>query len=136
MSKMADIRAMKEALEAKIESDGQSALKETFTAFFEANPTVDAIRWRQYTPYFNDGDACTFSVRDFNYQIDGGMCDGGDYGDGFVGTWSIKDKALEAAIDQFEDEVRDDDLYESIFGDHVKVTATREGFEIEEYRHD
>lgn len=27
-----------------------------------ADDTVKAVRWRQYTPYFNDGDACTFSV--------------------------------------------------------------------------
>lgn len=25
-------------------------------------PGADAVRWEQYTPYFNDGDACTFDV--------------------------------------------------------------------------
>ena len=25
-----------------------------------AFPEVEAVRWRQYTPYFNDGDACVF----------------------------------------------------------------------------
>jgi hypothetical protein len=32
--------------------------------------------------------------------------------------------------------VRDEDVFESIFGDHVRVTATSAGFEIEEYNHD
>ena len=29
-----------------------------------AAPEIAALRWRQYTPYFNDGEPCTFSVND------------------------------------------------------------------------
>ena len=29
-----------------------------------ANPRVKAIAWRQYAPYFNDGEPCEFSVND------------------------------------------------------------------------
>lgn len=29
-----------------------------------ALPNVKAMRWEQYTPYFNDGDACEFSVNE------------------------------------------------------------------------
>lgn len=30
--------------------------------FFRKVPEVAAVVWKQYTPYFNDGDACEFSV--------------------------------------------------------------------------
>ena len=29
---------------------------------------VHSVRWSQYTPYFNDGDACVFGVNDFEYM--------------------------------------------------------------------
>lgn len=31
-------------------------------ALFAADPRVSAIQWRQYTPYFNDGDPCEFGA--------------------------------------------------------------------------
>ncbi len=33
-----------------------------FKEFFAAHPAVKSIAWTQYTPYFNDGDPCTFRV--------------------------------------------------------------------------
>lgn len=45
-----------------------------------------ALRWRQYTPYFNDGDACVFQIYGVGLRVadlDDGM-EVGDYGDGFA----------------------------------------------------
>ena len=39
-------------------------LKEFFVKFWEENPAIRAVTWTQYAPYFNDGDACVFSVND------------------------------------------------------------------------
>ena len=36
--------------------------KDLFKEFFNLNPSVQAILWNQYTPYFNDGDPCEFRV--------------------------------------------------------------------------
>ena len=40
--------------------------KETFNDvikdFFELVPSVKKVVWTQYTPYFNDGDTCTFGI--------------------------------------------------------------------------
>ena len=33
-----------------------------FKELFDKYPNVSSIGWVQYTPYFNDGDECTFSV--------------------------------------------------------------------------
>jgi hypothetical protein len=80
---------------------------------------IDAVRWTQYTPYFNDGDTCEFGVNDiefrFNEEIhnpsdklnksskgkkDDDDEDEDDYGDdeNFVGTYSL---------DSFLDERKD-----------------------------
>jgi hypothetical protein len=135
MSTMAQIKAMRAEYQKKIETEGKAALKEEFAAFFRDNPKITAVRWRQYTPYFNDGDACTFGVREFYYKIDGKPDDGGDYEDGFYGTWSTEIKGHKRAAESFEESVRDEDVFQSIFGDHVRVTATSAGFEVEEYSH-
>lgn len=36
---------------------------------FESCPEIKQVHWTQYTPYFNDGEACEFSVNDFNFQL-------------------------------------------------------------------
>jgi hypothetical protein len=46
-------------------------------------PGVEAVRWQQYTPYFNDGEPCEFNVYDFLVRIVGDADDSGDYEDGF-----------------------------------------------------
>ncbi|SDH18098.1 hypothetical protein SAMN05421505_11285 [Sinosporangium album] len=33
------------------------------------SPRIEAIRWTQYTPYFNDGDVCEFSVYGASYKV-------------------------------------------------------------------
>ena len=38
----------------------QEIFKLVFKQFFESNPEVNVVGWRQYTPYFNDGEACIF----------------------------------------------------------------------------
>lgn len=42
---------------------------EELTAYFQAafDKGILAIAWKQYTPYFNDGDPCHFSVGDFAF---------------------------------------------------------------------
>jgi hypothetical protein len=56
---------------------------------------VKAVRWYQYTPYFNDGEPCVFGVHGVYFNVDGDYSDEEDYeneargehGDGFVGDW-------------------------------------------------
>jgi hypothetical protein len=48
------------------------------------DPSIEAIRWRQYTPYFNDGEACIFGVADVYFRLAGGDPQDGDYEDGFL----------------------------------------------------
>jgi hypothetical protein len=66
----------------KSEQWSAEKLLELLDAVF-ADGAVEAVRWRQYTPYFNDGDACTFGTGEIYIKLAGGDDEGGDYGDGF-----------------------------------------------------
>lgn len=47
---------------------------------------VESVRWEQYTPYFNDGDACEFGVHEPSVKLVGND-EGGDYDDGFLNSF-------------------------------------------------
>lgn len=49
-----------------------------------ASDAVEAIRWTQYTPYFNDGEACEFSVHEPYIRFVDGDEEAGEREDGFV----------------------------------------------------
>lgn len=153
MSKLESLKKLKTEYFEKMKRDGEAALKEAFTELFDKYPELESVTWAQYTPYFNDGDACTFSVHGFDMDLSdkapeewnelfeewagGGYHYGeslSDYGD------KIKKKApklseLQDAVSELAGEIPDDVL-EYIFGDHCQVTVTREGMEVSEYDHD
>jgi hypothetical protein len=49
----------------------QGEFNEIIKLFFEECPKVQAVVWSQYTPYFNDGDECVFSLNDPYFVVDG-----------------------------------------------------------------
>ena len=150
-----------EALRKKINEEFKEQIANVFTDFFKENPTVYAFAWAQYTPYFNDGDTCTFRVNDITAyydteatreaieEKDSSLFWGEgedavdtseyDYSGGYSAS-TRKPRVLTDAekntdefirqLNQFEDEF----LY--AFGDHVSVTVTRDGVDVEEYDHD
>lgn len=141
-----------------LSSPRNSAPPATAAEFLEAVdaflniPGVYAARWRQYTPYFNDGDPCEFSVDDICVKLTPLDEDdeGGDYEDGFFASWSLKwnndndeisnmsEDSLQALNKVFERWVNlnIDEVARRNFGDHAVVTATLEGFNVEFYDHD
>ena len=123
-----NLQEIKNQYDAAVEAakkSGQDASKEVFKEFFEQFPEVDKIQWTQYTPYFNDGDACTFGVNKPDFILDDGNVVSSWYGDG-------KKYVTDSLRALFGFEL----LMESVFGDHVEVTVTRQGIEIDEYDHD
>lgn len=67
----------------KVEQAQASEFIAAFDQLFQF-PEVVAVRWEQYTPYFNDGDACEFTAHDARVKLVGAADDAGDYEDGFV----------------------------------------------------
>lgn len=153
MSKLFDeLTALKEAYDSKLVEEGEDALKEVFKELFEKHPRLESVTWVQYTPYFNDGDQCYFSVHDFDASISGPeeedeetdeededlYDDDYTYGERLSTIAASEDPELQKlaeAVSELNGEIPEDVL-ESVFGDHCKVVATRAGFNVIEYEHD
>lgn len=53
------------SLKAEMQEKSKELMKEAFRNFFEKySDVVENIFWTQYTPFFNDGEPCEFSVHD------------------------------------------------------------------------
>lgn len=145
---MSNIKELAKTIETKrkelrdiIKAEGEKEIKATLRELFVEHPTLEAIRWRQYTPYFNDGEPCIFGVHGVYFKVVNVPKNEGDYEDGFVDSYSSKrfklDSNIVKAVGAFEDAIQTIDKgMEDIFGDHVSVTCTRDGIEVEDYDHD
>lgn len=65
MSKLEELKKLKAAYEEALATTAKDIIKEVLESWFEENPKAAAVRWQQYTPYFNDGDPCVFGLRGF-----------------------------------------------------------------------
>lgn len=127
-----------------------------------AVPGIEAVRWQQYTPSFNDGEACEFGVHTASVKIVGDKVDEepeddedyyeSEYGNGFRTIYDLYDytaegrkfvtigeydgKVIYDALEAFENVIesgRHDTLLSDKFGDPADVIATKDGFTIEYY---
>ncbi len=83
-------------LKATYREELQKELNVMVKEFFAVTPEIETIHWTQYTPYWNDGEECTFSVNEICYSPRGA-----DHGDiDFYDDYDIKlvdSKTLEEA---------------------------------------
>lgn len=155
MSKIKDLQKKMKALKTEMQKEGKVALKAAFKELFEKHPVLEAVQWEQYTPYFNDGDTCTFSVEDMypvftlteeQRKISKIYADEDafdelwyefEYGE-LKKTMTPEQKAANKALDVLFKEFSGiaDDVFEDLFGDHVRVRATKKGFKVSEYEHE
>lgn len=147
----------------KLRAENVKNLTGMLKTLMVSTPEVEAIRWQQYTPYFNDGDECVFSIQDIEVKFNAEKFpmveekDGDeayDNNDGFVQSWQLDDffarqedvlmfksvAAVEAQvqilIDLHEELTAFGDQMHAAFGDHARVTVTRAGITTEQYDHD
>jgi hypothetical protein len=109
---------------------------------------ISKIKWRQYTPYFNDGEACVFNVHEPVFYIDNGIVpkyfsleedeeDGGWY---YASSYRAKEdgdnfsKEIEKLNRMFTD--LDSYYFLNSFDDHSEITYDGKEFEINDYSHD
>ena len=109
---------------------GKALLSEALKAIFEEYPQIESISWTQYTPYFNDGDSCEFSVNTWDIELNEEEDD----------TYSEEKSKIENAkeirqlVSKFLQTIGDDSLEDLGEG---KVVALRNGtLTVEEYDHD
>lgn len=67
--KLEALLKMKADYQDAVEKQGKGIVKELVKDLFTKCPEVEAIRWNQYTPYFNDGDECVFNVHDPEFLL-------------------------------------------------------------------
>lgn len=157
---IADQADLRKAFQEK----AQGLFKNITKEFFEKNPGVNALVWTQYTPYFNDGSPCEFGVNDvsFTNAPDPENIRWDEYEGEEEGVWVTSNVkfTLESDRDYYK-ETKDlilakggvdpescelmskaimssemEDVMLAMFGNHVQVVATREGFSVDEYDHD
>ena len=145
----------------KLKKEMVEASNKIFTeltkSIFEENPKLQSFGWNQYTPYFNDGDTCTFSANTDYIYINGDSVDEADWISETkitnYGTWNREKRQYEGRtevpnldfdpeLSKVNDEIKeflrnfDNDFFMSQFGDHAEVTITAEGVSVDEYEHD
>jgi hypothetical protein len=124
-AKLEEFEARKNALIEELRNDFPAILR----PLFESNPVVESISWTQYTPYFNDGDECTFGV---NMELDINEKSIYDYDDdGYESMKSIQ-KQFRTVLEELPDQ-----FYLDLFGDHAQITIYADGrIVVDEYDHD
>ena len=151
-------------LRKEFQQQAQDAFKEVVKELFEKNTGLGLVTWTQYTPYFNDGEECTFSINEayFSNATDTEDIEYGEYQGDDDTLWSTDsivthltggvswDKETTAKVQATEglnlESIREfmsilnspemEDIFRVMFGDHVKVVLTRKGIEVDEYDHD
>lgn len=155
--KINEIEAARQRYRTLIRENGKSLIKVATEGVFETFPGLRSIQWAQYTPYFNDGDACTFSVHECRVQFTEEYWSSlsetekecfYEYGDGWeFDDYQLKQLAatgkgeelrkLSQAIREL-DSIKNnlEEMLEETFGNHVKVIVSRDGIKTKEHRHD
>lgn len=130
-----ELKRIAEQMQASI-AQAREQLKANFgdacKELFDKLPELQAFGWRQYTPYFNDGDECVFGRDDFAVLLYGD--DAEDY-DWLSESWYNDDlhSRIQTEINNFFDGLPEDE-YRYLFGNHVSVVIDRiNGVSIEEY---
>jgi hypothetical protein len=125
-----------------VRQQGREALNKVFRIFWDNNPEVNVIVWKQYAPHFNDGDPCIFSVHDLTFSnltdqteyplLDYGEYEGEDENVWAVGCFSKNNKHLNiqqaSELEHFLHSSAMTNVMKTIFGEESRVVATREGF--------
>lgn len=167
MNNIDDLIAEYNKFHEEFKLKAQERFKELFKSYWDLNPKVHAVVWHQYTPYFNDGEPCVFSVGDlwpltkenfdkwekegssswdaeelsFERDYDARKPDGSKYGWSEVpykvpdDTWTQEEVIAAMSVKKLNVEAMEN-IFLTMFGDHVMVIATRDGFEVEDFDHD
>lgn len=155
------------SLVKSFQEQSQKLFKTVAKDFFDHNPGITAIKWTQYTPYFNDGETCEFRVNSptfTNATLD--ELENVSYGeyDGEVeGVWATEYSIsrILSSDSSYDKETADlirkcggvdaeycdlftemlgcsemENVFLAMFGDHVQVILTREGFQVDGYDHE
>lgn len=64
-----DLNAQIKEAQKEMSNKSEGLIEAVAKQFLDKCPEVTGIHWTQYTPYFNDGDTCEFSVKEYFFHI-------------------------------------------------------------------
>lgn len=118
-----------------LKQNGEKLFLDATKDLFEKYPDLEWFQWKQYTPYFNDGDECVFHSQyeypDIKLLSEGDAREGGWFDEEKEKPLFKMAEDITKTLGSFEEED-----YKLIFGDHVSVTVFKDRIEVEEYEHD
>ena len=130
-----------ELLRIKAVDIGEKHISSALRGLFDEYQWVESIGWTQYTPYFNDGDECIFSVytEEDNIKVNGlSQWDMYNYEEDFKEKNITVEMVDEVAVKASNIlSILEDEDMKYMFGDHVEVSISRDGtVTTEHYDHD
>jgi hypothetical protein len=125
-------------LEKEYVKIGKEFFKDECRRLFEETPQLIDFGWRQYTPYFNDGEPCTFRCNTDDAMVNGYDPYSGDDPDEPDLYPELTEKQQEALANKVAVFLHDfgETEFRKWFGEHVIVRIDRKGVHVEEYHHD
>ena len=151
LARFAETQAELKKTEKALVDDVVSVLKEIITT----SDYISAARWQQYTPGFNDGDPCEFSVRELQVKFSDSLMaefnNEENEEEEFVDEYQMK-RFLEKHMDVLNHEQLGilegqlealnklhgtlsnmESALETRFGNNIQITLTKKGIETEDY---
>jgi hypothetical protein len=95
-----ELNAQMENARAAMDAAAQPLIESTTQQLFEVCPEIESVHWTQYTPYFNDGDSCHFSVHELHFILVGDTA-----ADDYEGSYLYSTADLEAAQKRLQDAI-------------------------------
>lgn len=151
----------------KLKTNYLDTAKQMFTdgtaELFDLHPKLDSFGFKAYSPYFNDGEECKFSIHadtDYGLYINGFDNDGEeapfesrendanvwdkhthwDYSKGYENRVKVEgDPEIESMIQNVSKFINsfNNDIWQELIGNHVVVRISRDGIETNEFtQHD
>lgn len=126
-------------------------LRATFSGIFDQLPDLRAVSWLQYTPYFNDGDECVFSVHSpqFTNATPENINAWGEIVNDSPELWVVDTEYMNkldnvppavipvaTAVGNIITNREMREVLKDMFGDHVRVIVTRNGIDVYDFDHD
>ena len=142
-----EFRKKRKELDEVARKSGKTLLTEMFKDLFEKCPDLQEVRWQQYTPCFNDGEACEFSVGEMGVLFTGEKTNEKDEEHDFHEDYLFPYQSnFPKQYKKFCEEVGKstgelEQLFLMAFDDHVEVAVVKNEkgkieFEVSEYNHD
>jgi hypothetical protein len=153
-----DIKQKLAALKEDYKKTAEAMFHEGVKELFKDHSNLDSFSFTAYSPYFNDGEECTFSAHTDYPYINGYNDDEGsmekhfeqregdsniwkkighwDYSNGYNNrVWVDGDPVIDAMVKDVKEFLSsfDNDVWQDLIGNHVIVRISKDGIETEDY---